>query len=345
MLLNPYAVLMVFVALLRCFLGVVVLGVGLAAWRAGKPATPEGVTSLENRIYLLFLVAIVLLGLNLISWPLMYLLLQSYVPQWPGIMCIYGVTQVGKGSLGAARFLPDLLRVLQASKPALVFAGGAWFVLYLLNRRTWTGPLRTGLVIGLLPLGALALADVAAEMTYLAIPKQEEFPSAGCCCALEEEDNSERFMPPDLVGDAGRPWLTAAYFGANLGLILVLLGSSRQGRSSPGALGMGLLLMGDLVVLVVSGLFLVEVAAPILLHLPYHHCAYDLIPEAPEAVAAILLFLAGCFLLGWAVLARWFGRCPETEPFLEDMVGRLLRCSMWGFLLSLAMLSLELVLA
>src|SRR3712207_8430081 len=44
-----------------------------------------------------------------------------------------------------------------------------------------------------------------------------------------------------------------------------------------------------------SGLFLVEEAAPALLGLPYHHCPYDLIPQAPEAVVAVGLFLAGCF--------------------------------------------------
>jgi hypothetical protein len=44
--------------------------------------------------------------------------------------------------------------------------------------------------------------------------------------------------------------------------------------------------------------------------------AYDLTPDVPEAVAAVALFLAGCFCLGWAAVARWFGRCPETEPFL-----------------------------
>ena len=77
MILNTYAVLMAFVALLRLLAGLLVLGVGLATWRArGRLAAPEGRTVLEDRGYLVFLLAVLLVGLNLVSWPLLYLLLQ-----------------------------------------------------------------------------------------------------------------------------------------------------------------------------------------------------------------------------------------------------------------------------
>src|SRR5438105_2755311 len=221
MILNSHAVLLAFVGLLRLLLGLLVLGLGMSAWRA-QPPSPEGRDVLEDRGYLVFLAALVLVGLNLASWPLLYLLLQSYVPEWPGVMCIYGVTQIGAGSLGPARYLPGLLRFLQLAKPALVFAGGAWFVLYLLNRRTATGPLLGRLFLVLLPLGALAVADAAAELAYVGIPKKEEFASSGCC-TVSEGEGAERFLPPVLVSDAGRPWLYAAYYGTNLGLALALL--------------------------------------------------------------------------------------------------------------------------
>src|SRR5438105_8292295 len=130
MILNTYAILMAFLGLLRLFLGVLVLGLGLLAWRAGRlAATPDNRDAVETRSYLVLLVTILLVGLSVFSWPLLYLLLQSYVPEWPGVMCIYGVTQIGADTLGASRLLPDLLRLLQWTKPALVFAGGAWFVL------------------------------------------------------------------------------------------------------------------------------------------------------------------------------------------------------------------------
>ena len=73
------------------------------------------------------------------------------------------------------------------SKPALVFAGGAWFVLYLLNRRTRTAPLLNRLFVVLLPLGALAAADAVGELAYVAIPKKEILPPAGCCVSAMDQ--------------------------------------------------------------------------------------------------------------------------------------------------------------
>src|SRR5437868_7020148 len=114
MILNGYAILIAFTGFLRLGLGLLVVGAAVAACRARRgPTAPDGQTALENRGYLLSLLTLLLIGLNLASWPLLYLLLQSYVPEWPNVMCIYGVTQVGTGSVGASRFLPDLLRVLQ----------------------------------------------------------------------------------------------------------------------------------------------------------------------------------------------------------------------------------------
>jgi hypothetical protein len=342
MILNSYAVLTSFVAVLRLALGLLVFGLGLTAWHGRKHSpTPDGRDARENRSYLVLLLAVLLMALNLVSWPLLYLLLQSYVPEWPGVMCVYGVTQIGTDSLGPARYLPDLLRFLQVSKPALVFLSGAWFVLYLLNRRTATGPLLNRLFVGLLPLGILAAAEAAAELAYLAIPKKEEFPPGGCCVEVINTSAS-RFLPPVLVSDAGRPWLVSAFFGVGLMLLVGLYMATRRRDTAPGTRGIALLLLGSLVGLATGAVFLVEIAAPTILHTPEHHCAYDLIPQAPEAVAAVILFVVGGFFLGWACVARWFGDCPETAPYLSETVRRLLRWSLAGFGVALAMLSVEL---
>jgi hypothetical protein len=343
MILNTYAVLTAFVALLRLLLGVLIVGVGALAWRArGRAVTPEQRTAREDRCALVFLLALLLVGLSLVSWPLLYLLLQSYVPEWPGVMCIYGVTQIGQGTMGSSRSLPGLLRFLQASKPAVVFAGGAWFVLYLLNRRTPTAALMDRLFVVLLPLGALAAVEATAELTYLAIPKKEVLPTAGCCTGGTADP--DRFLPPILVGDAGRPWLYAAFYGGSLALVLALDAYLRRLRAGGGSLGLGLLLLGGAIVGAVSGVFLIEVASPRLLGLPFHHCLYDLIPDVPEAVVAIALLLAAGFFLGWAGVARWAGRVRETEPFLRTTVCGLLRLSLWSYVGGLIMLSLELAL-
>jgi hypothetical protein len=346
MIFNSFAVLLAFVALLRLMVSLLVFG--MASPRRFAPEqsdTPEGRTALENRGYLLLLLALLLATLNLASWPLFYLLLQSYVPQWPGVMCIYGVTQIGKGSMGSSRFLPDLLRFLQLAKPALVFLSGAWAVLYLLNRRTTTGSLLPRLVLLLVPLAALAAVDASAELAYLAIPKKEEFASAGCCTGALEDDTASRFMPPILLSPAGRVVLTGAFYGGNLGLLLALLALTRGPRARPRGRGLFPLLLADAALLLVSGVFLVEVAAPLLLGLPDHHCAYDLIPQVPEAMIAVALYLAGSFLVGWAGVAHWLGRSRDTAPFLADIERRLLRLGLGAYGMALAMLTLELILA
>ena len=107
MILNSYAILDASLSLLRLALALLAVGLGVTAWRTGRHLlSTEGRQGLEDRSYLLALVGLLTLGLNLISWPLLYLLLQSYVPQWPGVMCVYGVTRIGTGSAGPSRFLP-----------------------------------------------------------------------------------------------------------------------------------------------------------------------------------------------------------------------------------------------
>jgi hypothetical protein len=349
MIVNSYAVLDAFVSLLRLGLGLLVLWLGFAAllrW-ARHPEGPEDRKTLEDRCYLLYLLAGLLLVLNVASWPLFYLLLQSYVPQWPGVMCVYGVTKIGTGSLGPSRFLPPLLTSLQAAKPVLIFLSGAWFVLYLVNRRTRTAPLTGRVVVLVLAAGLLATADAAGELVYLGIPKKEEFPPVGCCGeAFDGETRATRLLPAMLVDEGQAIWLYGAYYTVNIGMVLALAVCdllSRRRRLA--AAWLGPLLAGALLAGAVNGFFLVEAAAPRLLGLPFHHCPYDLIPSAPESLVAVLLFLIGCFSIGWACVAAWLGRDAETRPLLPGVIGRLLHLGLLCWLSSLIMMSLELALA
>ncbi len=352
MILNTYAILDAFVSLLRLGVGLAVLWLGLAALRgwAGARASPEIVgeerKALEDRCYLLFLLAGLLLALNVLSWPLFYLLLQSYVPEWPGVMCIYGVTRIGAGSLGSSRYLPGLLTALQVMKPGLIFLSGAWFVLYLVNRATSTAPLTGRVLFVLLAAGLLAVADAGAELTYLAIPKKEQFLSGGCCTAVFDGDQrSSRFLPQARAGEQDVPWLYAAYYAVNGGMVVALAAAVRASRRRLPAGGLAPLLLGALLSLAVNAVFLVEVAAPRLLHLPYHHCPYDLVPRAPESLAAVALFLGGSFAVGWACVVGWLGRAAEARPLLPGAVGQLLHLGCLCYLGSVVMLSVELALA
>src|SRR5262249_23750255 len=119
---NSYGSLDAFVGLLRLFFALLTLGFGVAAlWNYRTARLAGGETGREGQLHLLILLAFLLLGLNFASWPLFYLLLQSFVREMPGVMCIYGVTRFGSGSIGPARFLPGLILALQITKPTLVF--------------------------------------------------------------------------------------------------------------------------------------------------------------------------------------------------------------------------------
>ncbi len=348
MIVNAYAVLDAFLCLLRLGLGLLVLGLGASAWYTWvrQAPAPEDRKALEDRGYLLFLLAGLLLGLNVVAWPVFYLLLQSYVAEWPGVMCIYGVTRIGAGSLGPSRFLPALVQTLQLTKPALVFLSGAWAVLYLLNRRTQTASLTGRVLAGLLAAGLLAVADAAAEAAYLAIPKKEQSLAAGCCTeALDAAARDARFLPATRVGEGAVPQLYAAYYAVNGGMVLALLVAGRWFRRGLPGGWLAPLLAGAVLALAVNAVFLVEAAAPRLLHLPYHHCPYDLLPRAPESLAAVALFLGGSFCVGWACVAAWLGGGREAAPFVPRMVGRLLHLAFLGYLGSLVMTTVELGLA
>lgn len=344
MILNAYAVLDVFVSLLRLLLGCGILFLGPVAWVRWQPGIgPEARKLLEDRTYLLLLMALLLLVLNVASWPLFYLLLQSYVSEWPGVMCIYGVTQIGEGTIGLSRYLPGLLQALQVIKPALVFVSGAWFVVYLINRRARTAPLVGRLLLGLSLLGALALADSSLETAYLFIPKKEEVLSTGCCTqAFDADGERSRFIPKALLSEESRPWLSAAYLGINLLMIGLTLGLAHSSISRAKLSG---LLIGALLAIGISLAFLIEVAAPLMLHLPYHHCPYDLIADVPESMVAMAMFALGTCAVGWAWVAIMVADGPETRAELPSMIQRLMRMALWGYGGSLVMMSLELALA
>jgi hypothetical protein len=348
MILNAYAVLDAFLSLLRLGLSLVLVVSGISFWWISSryAVTAEKQKALEDRTYLLYLMASLLLVLNILSWPLLYLLLQSYVIEWPGVMCIYGVTQIGVGTLGSSRFLPPLLTALQLTKPALVFVSGAWFVLYLVNHNTRTAPLTRRVVFVLLAAGILGFVDAAGEITYLLIPKKEVFSSAGCCTEIAaEQEPASRFVPPSLVAEDKIPFLYWAFYVGN-GLQLLALCVTRRlfGQGVPKRL-LALLAVGSGLCLTISALFLVEVAAPRLLHLPYHHCAYDLVPKVPESVVAVALYVAGAFSVGWGGIAGFLGNKGDAGLQLPMVIKKLLYLGLLGLFLSVVMLSVELVLA
>ncbi len=347
MFLNGYAVLGGFLCALRLLLAVAVVVIGVAAWRLSRRvAGTDQATVPENRFTLLFLSGTVLIGLNVASWPVLYLYLQSSVREWPGVMCIYGVTQIGAGTLRASRFLPTLAAGLQWLKPLVVFSSGAGYVLYLINRRTATAPLFGRVVVAFALTGGLSLADSVVEAAYFVIPRTEVRPASGCCTTgAESVRQAERFTPRIRVSADQRHYLVATFYTVNLALVAGLLAYAVMPVSPPPVYRRWPLDAGGLLSIPIGLLFLIEVAAPAILGLPFHHCPYDLVSAAPESVAAAPLYLLGCFSVGWSCIAHRFGRCDQTRSFLPAFVARLSFVAAFGYAAALLLISMELLLA
>lgn len=346
MILNSFAVLDLFLSLLRLGLGLMTCWLAFSTWKSWRLVSkdPTQWQILEDRGYLVYLLAGLLLFLNVLSWPILFLLLQSYVSQWPGVMCIYGVTRIGSGSIGISRFLPLLLTVLQGTKPLLVFLSGTWFVLYLVNRRTATAPLTGHVLSVVLAASSLAVIDATAELAYLMIPKQEQFLSSGCCVGLPGQGPS-RFIPTSVISDQSVGVLYTAYCTISLAMIFALLLCARICRRKLPVGWFTPIFCATLLSVLVFGIFLIDEAAPRLLHMPNHHCFYDLLPQAPRSFGSVVLFVASSLCVGWGCAVGWLASRLESRPFAAKVVGVLFRTASLGYVFSLVILSVELALA
>jgi hypothetical protein len=343
---NPYSVIAVFVACVEAVLGALTLAMGIAALR--RPRGLADAAAAEDRYHLLFLLALTLAGIGVAALPLLYLTLASYVPQWPGVMCIQGVTRVGTGSAGAAAWLPRLLWALALLRPAAVFVAGAWIALHVANRRTRTAPLTRKVLALLATAGVLSLLAAAAELAYLLIPKVEHSLSSGCCTPPAQAAASSSEFRPFLVvfgESAERIGVSALFFGGGLALLLAIAWWLRRGGSVPRRAPLIALGLAAMAFLFVGAAFMTETASPVMLHLPHHHCAWCLLSSLPELAAGVALLVGGVFSVGWAAVVAWAGAREEARAGAAGQVRALLVLASFGFTGSLLLAAIELALA
>lgn len=342
MITSGYSALAGFIGVLQFVAGVVAMGVGARNLPRGSRDDADAATDrLESATYLAALLAYLLLGLSLASWLVLYLMLDSFVPQWPGAMCIYGVTLIGERSRGIYGWLPTLVTLSQWMKPALIFTIGAALVVYRFYRRQGTRLLLPRVAALLLASAVVASLDAAIELAYVAIPKYEDLPNSGCCSVSAV--GSDRQMP---ISPQRQQGLTLAYYLSQIVMIGIVL--CRAMQTAPLAavgrlpiLRSTALMLAAVATLWVSLRFFVDVAAPALLHLPYHRCLYDLVRNVPESGIAIGLLLWGTFCVGWTSILTWLGRGPGLNAELRIWPAY----ALVGYLGCMVMTSLELWLA
>ncbi|MGD8984491.1 MAG: hypothetical protein PVI53_10725, partial [Desulfobacteraceae bacterium] len=292
----------------------------------------------EKRSHLVLLVAAVVLGIRLVNWPLFYATLQSFVPDIDGAMCIFGVTQVKRVLTGISEII----------KPIAFFLVGAWLLIHILDQKTETSPLMGR---KLFFLSATAVVVVAESLLDVVLMLQIAPGTLVSCCTTVTDilDRPTRLVPQSTLGTGYESILGYGYYVSNILLILIL--AVLMWRLKPQSYPKWqrpLLGFFFLFAILNAALFLltqIEVHAPKIMGLPFHHCLYCLWQYVPDSILMYLFFILGTFAVGWAFLLDLIGRTGETKDLLYKHIRMLYGFSVFCFAASMVMNTVHLVAA
>ena len=297
----------------------------------GKSFTPEERTLLEDRSYLVLLILAIVLMMRLINWPLFYATLQSFITDVEGAMCIFGVTQVK----------PGLTRFLELLKPINFFLIGGWLLLHFLDRSTKTSPLMRRKLLLLSVIGLFVLFDSIGDILLMIRIVPESLVS--CCTTITDILNRPtRATPESIFGPEYAQPLQALFFITHLalmGFIGVTLKSKIFRRPI-----LGLLFLFSLLNAILFLLSQIEVFAPRMMHLPFHHCLYCLWQYVPDSIIMYLLFILGTFSVGWAFTTDLFGKIGEASDLLLNYLRKIYWFAFFFLSASLILLIIHLLL-
>ena len=326
MILNALSITMIFIGALSVLL-VIWGGISsLVLYRKwGRSSTPEEKTSLEDRSYLVLLIMVIVLLIRLINWPLFYVTLQSFISDIEGAMCMFGVTQVK----------PGLTRFLEFLKPIIFFLIGGWLILHLLDRSTKTSPLMKRKLLFLSILSLFVLIDSLGDILLMIRIEPESLVS--CCTTITDIlSRPTRTTPEALFGPEYSHPLQILFFITHLALI-GFVGVSLKFKLFYRPI-LGLLFLFSILNTIVFLLSQIEVFAPAMMHLPFHHCLYCLWQYVPDSIVMYSLFILGTFSVGWGFTTDLFGKTGEAS----DSLPYYLRRTYWFafFFLSAALIML-----
>jgi len=311
MILNALSITMIFIGALSALLAIWGGISSLILYRKWKrTATPEEKTSLEDRSYLVLLIMVIVLLIRLINWPLFYVTLQSFISDIEGAMCIFGVTQV---KVGLTRFLEFL-------KPTNFFLIGGWLMLHFLDRATKTSPLMRKKLLLLSIIGLFVLIDSIGDILLMIGIAPESLVS--CCTTVTDILNRPtRTTPESIFGPEYAQSLQVLFFITHLAL-MGFIGVSLKFRIFR-RLILGLFSLFAILNAFVFLLSQIEVFAPRMMHLPFHHCLYCLWQYVPDSIIMYLLFILGTFSVGWGFTTELFGRQGEAADLLPGYLRKI----------------------
>jgi len=329
--LNSLSITMIFMGVLSILL---VLWGGISSLilykKWGKPFLQEEKTLLEDRSYLVLLIIVILLMIRLINWPFFYATLQSFIPDIEGAMCMFGVTQVK----------PSLTRFLEFLKPITFFLIGGWLILHFLDRATKTSPLMRRKLLLLFIIGLFVLSDSIGDILLMIRIGPESLVS--CCTTVTDISNRPtRTTPESIFGPEYARSLQSLFFITHLAL-MGFIGVSLKFKIFRRPI-LGLLFLLSLLDAIFFLLSQIEVFAPAMMHLPFHHCLYCLWQYVPDSILLFALFSLGTFSVGWGFTTALFGRHGETADLLPVHLKKIYSFAFFFLSASLIMLLIHLL--
>lgn len=271
---------------------------------SGKQDYGERLATVEDRLYLLFWLGAVFLLLRFLAWPLFYLTLHSLIPEISGAMCIFG----------ARNLQPVLSRSLELVKPLLFYSGLVWLLIFRLERfGNRAGTENTARKNSLILLSLCSIIGLTDSLGSVILWLRSNAELAVSCCTTVT-DIPSRFtvwIPESLFGSEYTRLLWILYFVSNVLLILCTLfvrrRMNKKDLSGSSFLGMLILVLANCVI----GTFaFIEVIAPQLMALPFHHCLYCLVQNVMDAPLFVALSILGNSTIGalypvWLLSSKW----------------------------------------
>ncbi len=290
MIVNPWTVSSLSLDIASAGLGLIAIIGAVKQFRTTimrLPETGERLAESEDRLYLLFWIGAVFLFLRFLAWPLFYFSLHSIIPEVTGAMCIFGTRNLQ----------PVLTKILELTKPVLFFAGLVWLLVFRLERffyQAGSGSKARRSSLLLLSFCLVAgLVDSIGSAT-LWIRSNSEL-AVSCCTTIT--DIPSRFtvwIPTSLFGHEYQTLLWGLFYGVNILLIGIALIMSRQVGKGVLKLPSFFFLLSLALVNTITGTFaFIEVIAPKLMNLPFHHCIYCMVQNVMDAPVFVALFIAG----------------------------------------------------
>lgn len=340
MIVNIYTLIMLFVVIFSLSLGGLLFLLTIKTLISFKTTIPlEDKSKFEQKGYLVFLLACVTLSIRMIVWPWFYFMLQSFVSEIPGAMCMFGVTQI----------LPSTVTFLQIIKPISFFIMGGWLLCYYVDKSTPTTPLARKNLFFLLIVCGVLLADGIGDIYY--VIRMKPLMTVSCCATFFDVPlRPSAMIPQAIFGRHFQKILFFVYYVTNITLIALLFTSMSKKWVSVTSLPRKIVLysqyaIGIINIPVVIYTF-IENVAPKLMQLPYHHCIYCFMGNwmVPDAPIMLGLFVIGTFAIGWMGILRLLCKNGEARLITERLLLKVNNLSAFCLLASVIMVTIHLIL-